>query len=137
MKEFKLDQESKITTGFKTPENYFDHFQVKMLQELPENKPRVISLFSHRKAWLLAIAAVFIMALSIPIINQINRSSTDIDKATLENYLTNHADLTDDDLVEVLDVEDIQKMKVDFKIEDKDLEDILSTNSNLEEYIIN
>ena len=62
--------------------------------------------------------------------------SLHIHRATLENYLSNHASISSDDLAELLNEEDIQKMRLEYKFEDKAVEDILSTNSNLEEYII-
>lgn len=137
MNEFKLDNEPKIETGFKTPDHYFDAFSAKVMQQLPENEPKVISIFAKRKTWLFAVAAVLILALSLPIINTFETQDTTLDKTTLENYLTNHGAISDDDLVNLLDEEDIQKMKMDYKIEDKAIEDLLSTNSDLEEYMIN
>lgn len=136
MNEFKLDNEPRIETGFKTPEYYFDDFSTRVIQQLPENKPKVISIFVKNKIWIFTVAAVLLLALFIPIINTLQTQPTTVDKITLENYLTYHAAITDDDLVDLLDEEDIQKMKIDYKIEDKAIEDLLSTNSNLEEYII-
>ena len=34
MKTFKLENEPKITTGFKTPDHYFDAFSTKVLQQI-------------------------------------------------------------------------------------------------------
>ncbi|WP_298225062.1 hypothetical protein [Flavobacterium sp.] len=136
MKAFKLDDEPKITSGFKVPEAYFDDLQSKVNQRLQEDETPVISLFAQRKTWIMAIAAVFIIALTIPLIHYMNRSSTEIDKGTLENYLTNHADISDDDIVELFNENDIQKMKVDLKIDDKELEDILTADGNVEDYIV-
>jgi hypothetical protein len=136
MKTFKLDKEPKIATGFKVPDSYFDDFQSKIDQRLQENETQTISLFAKRKTWFFTAAAVFIMALSIPSLNIMQSSSTDIDKDTLERYLSNQTNLSNDDIVELLNEEDIQKMKIDLKIEDQELEDILSTNCNIEEYIV-
>ena len=44
MKEFKLDNNPKISPGFSVPENYFENFSSKLLQELPKNEPKVISI---------------------------------------------------------------------------------------------
>lgn len=137
MNNFDLNKEPKIESGFKIPEQYFDTLSTKVMQQLPESNQKVISIFSKRKTWTVAIAAVFVISLSIPIFNALKAPSTELDKNTLENYLTNHAEISDDDLVELLDEEDIQKIKLDYDIEDKTIEDMLSTNSNLEEYIIN
>lgn len=135
MKEFKLDTEPKITSGFKAPEHYFENFQSKVIKRLPEQEVPVISLLSRKKTWLYAVAAVFVIGFSIPLINTLTVSKPEIDSAILDNYLTNHATLSDEDIVEQLDEEDIQKIKVEINIDDKDLEDILTTNCNIEEYI--
>jgi len=137
MKEFRLDENEKITSGFSVPEPYFDDFQSKLTGRLADKETKVRSLFSHKKAWFFAAAAVLIIALCIPILTQNSISSREIDKATLETYLSYNANLSDDDIVELLDEKDLQKIKIDLSIEDKDIEDILSTNANLEEYLIN
>jgi len=137
MKEFKLDETEKISSGFTVPEHYFDDFQNKIVGQLPEKKAKVLSLFSQRKTWLFAAAAILVLALCIPIVNYYSISTSEIDKATLETYLSYNANLTDDDIVELLDEKDLQKIKINLAIEDQDIEDILSTNANLEEYLIN
>lgn len=137
MNEFKLENEPKIKSGFKAPENYFDDFSAKVIQQLPENEPKVISIFSRKITWMYAVAAILIVAVSIPIYTAIVNQQNDLDKTTIENYLTSQNAISDDELTNLLDEDDIQKMKLNFNIEDKAIEDLLSTNSNLEEYIIN
>lgn len=137
MNEFKLDKEPKIKSGFKVPENYFDDFSAKVLQQLPENEPKVISIISRKKTWMYAVAAILIVAVSIPIYTALVTQQNALDKTTIENYLTSQDAISDDELVNLLDEDDIQKMKLNFNIEDKAIEDLLSTHSNLEEYIIN
>lgn len=137
MKEFRLDETEKITSGFSVPEHYFDDFQNELIGRLAEKETKVHSLFSHKKTWFFAAAAVLIIALCVPILIQNRISSREIDKATLENYLSYNANLSDDDIAELLDEKDLQKIKIDLTIEDKDIEDILSTNANLEDYLIN
>ena len=44
MKTFKLENEPKIESGFKTPEKYFENFSIKMMEQLPANEPKVIWL---------------------------------------------------------------------------------------------
>lgn len=34
MKNFDLENNDKITTGFKTPENYFEQFEAKMMRQI-------------------------------------------------------------------------------------------------------
>lgn len=137
MKTFKLDKEPKIKTGFTVPEHYFEDFSAKMMQQLPENEPKVISIFARKKTWMYAAAAVLILTLSIPIYNNFSNNSSEIDDATLENYITYHSTVSDTDLVNLLDEQDIQKMNIDLKIEDITIENELSENSNLEQYLLN
>jgi hypothetical protein len=48
MKTFKLENEPKIETGFIT-EHYFENFSIKMMEQLPNNEPKVISIFKRKK----------------------------------------------------------------------------------------
>lgn len=137
MKTFKLDNEPKIKTGFTVPENYFEDFSAKMMQRLPVQEPKVISIFARKKTWLYGAAAILVLALSLPIyINYFSRSS-EIDAATLENYISYQSTVSDTDLVNLLDEQDIQKIRVDLDIEDITIENELSQNKNLEQYLLN
>lgn len=137
MKTFKLDNEPKIETGFIVPENYFEDFSAKMMQQLPESEPKVISIFAKKKTWMYAAAAIMVLALSLPIYNNYFSHSSEIDEATLENYITYQSTVSDTDLVNLLDEQDIQKMSVDLDIEDITIENELSQNKNLEQYLLN
>lgn len=137
MKTFKLDNEPKIKTGFTVPENYFEDFSTKMMQQLPENEPKVISIFARKKTWMYAAAAILVLTLSLPIYNNYFSHSSEIDEATLENYITYQSTVSDTDLVNLLDEQDIQKMSVDLDIEDITIENELSQNKNLEQYLLN
>ena len=136
MKEFKLDNERKITSGFKVPESYFDNLENEVQKKIGEKEIRVISLFT-KKNWIIAAAAVFVLALSIPIVNHINTSSAIIDPVQIETYLTEQSTLSEDDIVELLDEEKIQKIKLELNVNKNELEEVLLTNSNLEDYFIN
>ncbi len=138
MKTFKLDNEPKIESGFKTPENYFDDFSVRVMQQLPKEEAKTISLFTRKKTWIYSAAAVLVLALTIPLVynNFYNRSS-EIDEATLENYISYHSTVSDTDLVNLLDENDIQKINIDLDIEDKAIENELTADSNLEQYLLN
>lgn len=137
MKTFKLTNEPKIKSGFIIPESYFDHFSEKVMQQLPNEDPKVISLFLSRKSWIYAAAALIGLGLIIPIHNGFGNHSSEIDEVILENYIANKSDISDTDLASLLDEEDIQKMSIDLSIEDKSIENELSANTNLEQYIIN
>jgi len=135
MKTFKLENEPKIKSGFITSENYFEDFSAKILQQLPNNEPKVISIFSRKKTLFYSAAAVIVLALTIPVYNYYN-TSNEIEPLTLENYISYHSTVSDADLVSLLDENDIQKMNIDLNLEDKNLENELSTNDNIDIYIL-
>lgn len=137
MKEFNLDKEPKIKSGFTAPADYFKNLPAEVLRKLPASDHKVISIFARKATWIYAVAAVFIMALSIPLYNLLNPSTAELDKATMENYLAAHENISNDDIAELLDVEDLQKIKIHSDIENNTIEDVLATNANLEEYLIN
>ena len=136
MKTFKLENEPKIETGFKTPEHYFENFSIKMMEQLPKNEPKVISIFQKRKSIFIMIAAVLVLALMIPILNPSTENSKDLDAAALENYITYQSNVNQYDLINVLESEDINTINTGIVLEDDAIEDHLSTNSNLENLIL-
>lgn len=137
MKTFKLENEPKIETGFTVPENYFEDFSATMMQQLPKKEPKIIAIFAKKKTWMYAAAAILVLALSIPIYTNYFSNSSEIDDATLENYITYHSTVSDTDIVNLLDKQDIQKIKIDLNIEDATIENELSENNNLEQYLLN
>jgi len=137
MKDFKLDNEPKITSGFTTPDGYFDTFSEKILAKLPNQEPKVVSIFSHKKTWYYVAAAIVILMFSIPLYVNYSNNNEELDTTTLENYIAYHSSVSEDEIVDLLDKEDLEKMKIEFNLQDEDVEDILSTNANLEQYITN
>lgn len=135
MNDFKLDNHEKISPGFKVPEGYFDSLSEKINGQLSREKPKVIPLYQKRKAWIYAAAAILVMALSLPVYNSITANSNEPDEATLENYLANQSNISEDVLVDLLEKEDIEKLEIDYNLGDKAIEDALLHNANLEQYI--
>lgn len=135
MKEFRLDNEPKITSGFKTPEGYFDDLSEKINANLPKNEPKVISIFQKRKTWIYGIAAVLAISLSV-IFYQQSQSAETLDAEFLENYIARNTTVSEYDLLELLEKEDIEKIQIDLDIQDDILEETM-INNNLEHYIIN
>lgn len=136
MKNFKLDNELKITSGFTMPDGYFDTLSEKILAQLPKQEPKAISIFSSRKTWYFAAAAFFILMLSVPIYTKYSTKQEEIDSATLENYIAYQSNISEEEIVNLLQQEDLDKMKLEFNVDDAAIEDALYSNSNLEQYII-
>jgi len=136
MKVFKLENEPKITTGFKTPDNYFDDFSAKVLQQINETKEvKVIPIYKRKNVLSMLAAAVVFIGLLIPIVNNYNNTSKELDEATLETYLTYQSNLNQYDLIKELDTKDIDKLNKSVALEQETLEDILSSNPNIENLI--
>ena len=135
MNDFKLDREPKMGTGFKTPEGYFDDFQTKMMQNLPVREPKVIPLFAKRRTWMMSAVAVLALALMVPIYNNFNTDEEEIDAVSMENYLAYQSNISQYDLINLLNSDDIQSLDVDLALEDNTIEDILTSTTNLENYI--
>lgn len=136
MKAFKLENEPKITTGFKTPDHYFDDFSTKVLQQINETKEvKVIPIYKRKKVLSMLAAAVVFVGLMIPIVNNYNNTSKELDEATLETYLSYQSNLNQYDLIKELDTKDIDKLNKGVALEQETLEDILSSNPNIENLI--
>jgi hypothetical protein len=136
MKEFRLDNEPKISSGFKIPENYFDDLSEKINANLPKTEPKVISIFQNRKAWLYSVAAILIVGISILIVQQLQNKPT-FDSEFLESYIAQNTTISEYDLLELLEKEDLENMQIDLNIQDAVLEEIVTNNANLEQYITN
>lgn len=134
MKTFKLENEPKIKSGFKTPENYFDDFSEKVLQRLDEKEVKVIPIYKRKKIISLAAAALIGFALIIPIANNYSTNSADLDEATLETYLS-YSNISQYDLIQNLNDNDIEKLGNNVNLEDETLEDLLASSPNIEHLI--
>ena len=133
MKPFKLDNYKKIETGFTVPEGYFESFETEIMQRI-KPEPKVIPLYRRRKTLWYAAAAVIAIALSIPAINTITSQHNQTDAAALENYFA-YANIPDEQIVELLDKEDIEKIQIDYKLEDAAIEDVIESE-NFDNYIL-
>lgn len=134
MKAFKLENDPNIKTGFKTPDHYFDGFSAKVLQQIKEAEVKVIPIYKRKKVITMLAAAVVIVALMIPIVNNYNKSR-ELDEATLESYFSYESNLNQYDLIRELDTKDIEAINKNVVLEQETLEDVLSSNPNIENLI--
>lgn len=135
MKDFKLDNEPKINSGFVIPDAYFDKFSDELAKKLPFHQPKVISLWDRSKKMIYGAAAILVISLAIPLANQL-QNKDQLQSIDIENYLANQTGLTNEDIIKLLDEEDIANIEINSSIEDQDIEDVLSQNKNLENYLI-
>ncbi|MDQ7961789.1 MULTISPECIES: hypothetical protein [Flavobacterium] len=134
MNSFNLENGPKIKPGFKTPDNYFENFSEQMLARIDSNEKPVSSIFQRRKNWFMAAAAVLIIGFAIPFLNKPANNAA-IDGESLENYLAYQSTISQYDLINLLDKEDIEALESDLKIDDAVVESALSDNTNLENYL--
>lgn len=140
MNDFKLDNEPKIKSGFQIPENYFDSFSEKVMNQLPKEEPKVVSLWDRNKRWIYSAAAVLVLSLTIPLANQFQSTSTEVattETNEIENYLAYHASLSDEEIIKLLDKEDIAEIEVTNSLDEEALKQALNEDSNTEYYITN
>jgi hypothetical protein len=136
MNTFNLEKEPKIASGFEVPENYFENFSEKLIAKLPNKEVKVISIFQKRKKWIFAAAAILVLSVSIPVLYQFSINQS-IDESTLENYITNQSTISENDLVDLLNEDAIQKMNLDLQIDSKSIENELLKNEISEQELLN
>jgi hypothetical protein len=137
MTAFKLNNREKITTGFKVPEHYFEDFSAKVMQQInAEEQTKVISFADHkRKTWFYAVAAILIMALMVPVYTNY-QSKKIVDPESIENYISYQSTISQYDLIDLLDDQDIDKLDIDMDLEKKTIEEVLVNSADLENYLI-
>ncbi|MCW2120187.1 hypothetical protein [Flavobacterium sp. 7A] len=116
MKEFKLDTTPKISTGFITPDNYFENFSERVMLQLPEKEAKVLSIFQNKKSVILMVAAIFIIALLMPKLFSSLTKTTELDDSSIESYLTYQSNVSQYDIINLLDEEDIEALKEEVAI---------------------
>ncbi len=124
MKPFNLDNEPKIKSGFTTPEDYFDGFTDRIMQQLPAQETPVIPLYSRAKVWLSGVAAVLVLALGLTVYFKTGTTKQPDDSA-IENYLVYQSGLNSYDLIQNLDQQDIKELEQSIAINDDAIADYL------------
>lgn len=135
MKDFNLHNE-KINTGFKVPEGYFEEFESKMLDNLMVKKEtKVVSLFHKKQIWISSMAAVFVLAIAIPVYFNSAKTVT-LENATIENYLVDQTSFSTFDIIDNLNDNDIKELEDALAISDKNsVESYLLDTQNLDYYL--
>ena len=138
MKPFDLENKNEIKSGFKVPENYFEQFEAKMMAQIPvEKETKVVSLFYRKQVWISAIAAVFLLAIAIPVYFNM-ASESNLDASTIENYLVQQQNVGITELSKHLTDEDITALEKNLSLNESNpdaVEDYLSESENLDYYI--
>ncbi|MQP24295.1 hypothetical protein GFJ94_04370 [Flavobacterium sp. LMO8] len=138
MKPFDLENKNEIKSGFKVPENFFEQFEAKMMAQIPvEKETKVVSLFYRKQVWISAIAAVFLLAIAIPVYFNM-ASESNLDASTIENYLAQQQNIGITELSKHLTDDDIIALEKNLSLSESNpdaVEDYLSESENIEYYI--
>ncbi len=109
MKQFDLDNDPKIDIGFKVPDNYFDSFEVRLMQKLPiEKEIKVVSLWQRKSVWFSSAAAVFLIAFGIWFYFAQNNVENTM---TTQEYLAYESDISTEDIAMNLTDADITNLE--------------------------
>ena len=138
MKQFDLENNKEIKSGFKVPENYFEQFEAKMIVQIPvEKETKVVSLFYRKQVWISAIAAVLLLAIAIPVYFNMAKENN-LDAGTIEVYLSQQQGIGITELSKHLTDEDIAELENNLSINEANsdaVEDYLLESENLDYYI--
>jgi hypothetical protein len=139
MKQIDLENTEKIDSGFKIPENYFEQFEAKMMERVSKEKEvKVVSLFYKKQVWISSIAALFLLAIAIPVYFNMAKESN-LDSNTIESYLADQQSVGTTELIRHLTDEDISELQNALAIDnvtDETIENYLSETANLD-YLLN
>lgn len=135
MSKFILDKEPKITSGFITPENYFENFSNSVMEKLENDFPQKKKEFTL-KNYSYAAAAVLLVGLSLPFLMPNSTPSlAQIDTDSLENYISFQSYGSQYEIINLIDDKELDNMQVELNLEVESVENILATNPNFENYI--
>lgn len=134
MKEFKINDENKITSGFTTPEGYFDNFTIDLnnTESHLNTDKKVISI--NTKRWLTSVAAVLIVALSVSVYTKLVIERTE-DSIEMENYISNHSEISQYELITLLDKTDIENLSVEMNASNPKTEEEFDTADEIDNYL--
>lgn len=135
MEEFNINDKNKLTSGFITPEGYFDNFSIDINnnESQPETDKKVI--FINSKRWISTVAAALIVVLSVTIYFKIVTENTG-DYSKIENYITNHSEISQYDLINLLDQKDIENLGVELNSNSTKIEEEFVNTNEIENYLI-
>ena len=134
MNEFKLNKKPKLTTGFRTPEGYFEAVSDKLFEKATR-KTSSISVFRISARWKMAAAAILVIGLFVPIYMTLSKDAFEVEAPTIENYIVNNTNINQFDLISELNSEEIENINVNLNMEVENIDDILTSNTNIENLI--
>ena len=134
MNEFKINKENKITSGFTTPEGYFDDFSIDTNNRIILPKSRIKGISINIKRGVTYVAAVLIFAFSITFFTKMEVNNSD-DNVLMENYITNNSEISQYDLITLLDKKDIENLSVELNLNDTKMDEEFDNTNEIKYYL--
>lgn len=129
MKNFDIDSKSKISSGFQVPEGYFDSLPAQVMLKIQQPERPVIQLFNNKFKAFLAAASIIIIGL---LLTQFNFARPTTSSDDIENYIAYQTSISQYDLVNILDENDIENMKIDYDLTQQEVSTFLASQNNLD-----
>jgi len=136
MKDFKLNSEVRIKSGFIAPDAYLESFADRLMLQLPVREVKVVPLYRRRPVWVTSAAAALVLSLSLIFTEREPATAPAPDNAAIENYLVYQADISSYDLLQNLDQKEISELEesvIDAYISDEAVNEYYSENIYLYE----
>lgn len=134
MNEFKINNGNKITSGFTTPEGYFDEFSVNLNPKINQPNIELKVEFIHKKRWITSVAAVLIVTLSVTIYTKLVIENPE-DSLAMENYISNHSEICQYDLITLLDKKDIENLSIELNTNNTKIDEEFANTNEIENYL--
>lgn len=118
MERFKLDEKYKIKQGFNPPDDYFEDFAERLMQQLPARETKVIPLYKNASVWISSVAAVLILALGLTLYFRGSSQTAQPDASAIESYLAYNTNISSYDIIQQLDQQDIDELEQSLSLND-------------------
>ena len=116
MKQYDLENDEKIKSGFVIPEQFFEDFEANILNKINKKEVEIISMYHKPKFWISGIAAIFIISLC----TTFYYSSQDLNKNQNDDLLAFENNITNEDIIEHLTDEDITAIEQSILVYDEE-----------------
>ncbi len=133
MEIFKRNTDQMPSDIFLLPDNYFEEFNDRTMIKISKSDNSFLH-FSNFQTHFYKIAAVIILSLTVPIMN--NYSNSPIEATEIGRYLA-LSNIDDMEIAALLEAEDLENFKTGLTIDKNTIEDILLSTNNFETYITN
>ena len=134
MKDFKLDSEPRIKSGFKAPDAYFESFADRVMLQLPAQEVKVVPLYRRMPIWVTSAAAALVLSLSLIFTEKDNATITtapvsELSPDAIGDYLLHQEGISSYELIQNLDHKEISELQQLESISDEAIDEYLDAEN--------